>query len=295
MFEAHEISLSTTLLAFPYATENTERIVATFRVPVRLNKHEAYYKTLKKIEEGKKRRIKHEALLLSPVSRIAISTVASLILIFLLQFFLFAQTSIQTDNQSKSFRLPDNSRVVLSANSSVSYPNYFWSRKLKLQGEAYFEVKKGKKFTVKTNEGSVSVLGTRFMVLQKSKVLDVSCFEGEVAYKSKRLHATVPAGTEKIFGENQILSTRQLKQSYPQAAVFKANYSNENLLQVLKQLADFFQSDIQLKSDKAFSFTGNMETASLESALMIICRSLNLHYSFSKNEVVLLTEKMKRV
>lgn len=291
MFEARKISLFSTLLVFPSGNEHAECIVTTFRIPARLSKHEAYDKTLNKIEEGKRRRIGHEALLLSPVYRIAISTAASLILIFLLQLFLFAQTSIQSGGQSKSFRLPDNSRVVLSANSSISYSKYFWKRKLTMQGEAYFEVKKGKKFTVKTNEGSVSVLGTRFQVIQKNNQLDVSCYEGEVAYKNDQLRAFVPAGTNKTFGKNQVLSIRPIKQAYPQTAVFQANYSGENLQQVLKQLEDFFQVDIQLQTNNAFSFTGKLETASLESALKIISRSLDLHYSFSKNEVVLLTKK----
>lgn len=291
MFEARKIRQFYTLLTIPCGSEQAEQVIRTFRIPVELNKHEAYHKTLKKIEEGKRRRIGHEALLLSPVYRIAISTAASLILIFLLQLLLFAQTSIQSGDHSQSLRLPDHSRVVLSANSSVSYSSYFWNRKLKLQGEAYFEVKRGEKFIVRTDEGSVSVLGTRFMVSQKNNQLDVSCYEGQVAYENKQLHAFIPAGTSKVFSENQTLSIQPLTQSYPQEASFRANYSDENLQQVLQQLEDFFQVDIQLQSDKVYSFTGTLETASFESALKIICRSLNLHYSFSKSETVLLTEK----
>lgn len=294
MFEARKISLLSTLLVLPLKDEYLERVIRAYRIPARMDKHDAYKETLKRLEEGKRRRIEHGALLLSPVYRIAISTAASLILIFLLQLFLFSQTSIQTGSSTESFRLPDNSRVVLSENSIISYPKYHWNRKLQLQGEAYFEVKKGKKFTVKTDEGSVSVLGTRFLVSEKANQLDVSCFEGKVAYESKTVKESIPAGTSKVFSKNKVISTSSLEQAYPAAAAFRANYAGENLQQVLSQLEDFFQVDIRLNTANPYSFSGNLETANLESALKIISRSLGLHYSFEQNEVVL-TEKRKEL
>lgn len=292
MFEARKISLLSTLLVLPMEGDYLEQVIRAYRIPARMDKHDAYKETLRRLEEGKRRRIGHGALLLSPVYRIAISTAASLILIFLLQLFLFSQTSIQAGSKAESFRLPDNSRVVLSENSIISYPKYHWNRNLKLQGEAYFEVKKGKKFTVKTNEGSVSVLGTRFLVSEKEDQLDVSCFEGKVAYESGKIKEFIPAGTSKVFSKKQVVETTPLEQAYPTSAAFRANYTRENLQQVIVQLEDFFQVKIQLKTANTYAFSGNLETANLESALKIVSRSLGLHYSFEQ-DVVVLTENEK--
>ena len=63
--------------------------------------------------------------------------------------------------------LPDGSHVLLSSGSSLSYQP-FWGRKIRkvrLEGEAFFEVTSNKKpFIVETFNAEVRVLGTRFNV-----------------------------------------------------------------------------------------------------------------------------------
>ena len=65
--------------------------------------------------------------------------------------------------------LPDGSKVWVNSESRLSYPGNFMNgnRKLKLSGEAYFEVAKlnGEPLTVETNDYSVHVLGTKFNVM----------------------------------------------------------------------------------------------------------------------------------
>ena len=65
--------------------------------------------------------------------------------------------------------LPDGSRVWLNARSSLIYPNKFLTgqpRKVKLNGEAYFEVAhdKSRPFIVETEKVQTRVLGTSFNV-----------------------------------------------------------------------------------------------------------------------------------
>jgi len=56
--------------------------------------------------------------------------------------------------------------VVLNSKSTISFNKTDWknNRQLTLDGEAYFKVEKGSTFTVNTNNGSVTVLGTQFNV-----------------------------------------------------------------------------------------------------------------------------------
>jgi len=63
-----------------------------------------------------------------------------------------------------SFKLPDGSEVWLNSGSKISFPKQYGKvRNVELLGEAYFEiVKDGKPFVVKTNLGTVEVMGTSF-------------------------------------------------------------------------------------------------------------------------------------
>ena len=74
MFETREIILLSTSSVLSKRERKTESMIKSFRVPENKDKHTAYHDTLKKIEEGKRRRTGHEALLLSPVYRIVITS-----------------------------------------------------------------------------------------------------------------------------------------------------------------------------------------------------------------------------
>ncbi|MFT5263176.1 MAG: transmembrane sensor [Polaribacter sp.] len=82
--------------------------------------------------------------------------------------------------------LPDESLFALNAGSTMSYDMATWAtdRTLKLDGEAYFEVKKGATFKVETKNGTVKVLGTQFNVRSRKGSLEVKCKEGKVAVLS---------------------------------------------------------------------------------------------------------------
>lgn len=84
--------------------------------------------------------------------------------------------------------LPDGSRVVLNAGSQLSYNRTGWkegSRAVELDGEAYFSVSKGQgTFTVNSALGYLTVLGTKFNVLDRGEKWEVRVFEGRVAVEA---------------------------------------------------------------------------------------------------------------
>jgi len=97
-------------------------------------------------------------------------------------------------SEHKIITLPDNSQVTLNAVSTIKYNEKSWDkkRKLTLEGEAFFNVAKGATFKVKTEIGTVSVLGTQFNVNQRGNLFEVQCFEGvvnvEINSKNVKLH-----------------------------------------------------------------------------------------------------------
>ena len=79
--------------------------------------------------------------------------------------------------------LPDGSKVWVNAGSTLSYPSVFGDeRRVKLTGEAFFEVAKGNKpFIVSTGRVDVKALGTQFNVFNYPKEeLAVALLEGSV-------------------------------------------------------------------------------------------------------------------
>ena len=85
--------------------------------------------------------------------------------------YYFSEEKLVTETTAMDYELPDGSKVKLMGNSSLSYNRvtWFWERKLQLLGKALFKVTPGKTFTVQTEAGDVSVLGTKFLVVQQGK------------------------------------------------------------------------------------------------------------------------------
>ena len=103
--------------------------------------------------------------------------------------FLASTVIENTTIKVKTVLLPDSSKVVLSPHSKITYANNFKeNRKIEIEGEAYFKVKKDKKhpFQVFCNETTTTVLGTSFTVAGQDKDgAIVRLYEGSVQMNVK--------------------------------------------------------------------------------------------------------------
>ncbi len=99
--------------------------------------------------------------------------------------------------QRATIRLPEGTKIVLNANSTLRYPAV-WpqssAHRFELKGEAYFAVSKSldvprDKFIVHTADGTITVNGTRFAVYERGSGTRVVVEEGgvEVASGDDRL------------------------------------------------------------------------------------------------------------
>ncbi len=70
------------------------------------------------------------------------------------------------DNESRSISVPDQSKIVLNENSTLSYTFDGDTRKVVLSGEAFFDVEKDAKhpFVIETGEVQTRVVGTSFNI-----------------------------------------------------------------------------------------------------------------------------------
>lgn len=115
-------------------------------------------------------------------------------------------------NETKEIILPDNSKVTLNANSSISYPENFDgnTRSVELKGEAFFEVTKNKDkaFIIQTFDTYTKVLGTSFNVkaFSQNENVTVSVATGkvEVGFLSNDLKVQLVPGNTAIVDVKNI-------------------------------------------------------------------------------------------
>ena len=133
------------------------------------------------------------------------------LLVLGITFFITESTSKKLITQSaalgemKTLLLPDGSKLILNANSSITYSTDFKNnRKLNLKGEAYFKVVRNPKkpFIVETAQFKIKVLGTSFTIrAYKNYANTIRVLSGKVEVNSKE------NPNEKVFlTKNQQLS-----------------------------------------------------------------------------------------
>ena len=226
---------------------------------------------------------------------ITIITRIAAVLVLVFGSYIFYQsldTSISTGiAQKETFNLPDNSQVVLNANSEVSYNKNKWedARKVTLDGEAYFKVTKGHKFDVVTNTGKVSVLGTQFNVYNRNDLFTISCFEGLVSVTVKDSVIMLPAGTKIAINNENIGNKQTITESNPYWVLNESSFKNTTVATVIDELKNQYNYTFTIKGNTISKkrFTGNITHTDIEIALQSLCQPLQLTYSIDNNEITI--------
>lgn len=114
--------------------------------------------------------------------------------------------------EQKEIALEDGSHLILNSDSSVSIQMDSSSRIAELQrGEIFFDVASDveRPFTVKTAQGQVRVVGTRFSVRQLAEDALVTVLEGKVALGEMASNKNFQA--KQVLKANQRLSLQEAK------------------------------------------------------------------------------------
>ena len=196
--------------------------------------------------------------------------------------------------QKTTFTLPDHSEVVLNADSEITYKKSNWdtNRKLKLLGEAYFKVAKGKTFEVATNVGTVTVLGTQFNVKARENRLDVICYEGKVRVKYQNQEVVITKNQSVSFENGNPLDIPNTLESKPSWLNNELTFNKNNLTSVISELERQYNVTINNKSNNHSQlFTGKMPADDIQSALQIIASTYHLQTS-KKNDNHFVLEAM---
>jgi len=215
---------------------------------------------------------------------------ASLLLFFgLYQVFYFSNNVSTNYGLTEIVTLKDNSRVTLNSKSKLSYPNFFkWNRTLKLDGEAFFEVQKGSKFTVETSLGKVTVLGTKFNVTSFNDYFEVVCYEGKVKVENNTKTVILTRGESVRVYEKTFENWAQNNAEKPQWISGESSFKNVPIKYVLNKFEMQFNTKVKYPENiSKIKFTGSFTNKNIETALKTICVPLNLNYKINEENIIL--------
>ena len=223
-----------------------------------------------------------------------ISKYAAIIVVLLTtSYFLFFnnETSFKTQfSQTKTFNLPDNSEVILNSNSTITFNKNKWksNRHLTLNGEAFFKVQKGEKFTVNTEIGEVTVLGTKFNVKERTNYFEVKTYEGlvSVAYKDTLVKLSKGTIFKVVNGTIDTVNTFDINEnSWLQK---ESNFKSTALRFVLKEIENQFGYTIETKDiDLDILYSGGFTHADVNIALQSVTIPLQLSYKIEGEKIII--------
>ncbi|OEK06230.1 FecR family protein [Roseivirga misakiensis] len=191
---------------------------------------------------------------------------------------------------TESKLLPDYSEVTLNASSTISLMEANWDqeRTLSLSGEAFFEVTPGSKFTILTDLGEISVLGTSFNVYVRENLLRVATFSGKVKVESGENSAILSKGDELTFNsEKQEWVVNKFSEN--QTATWRSgsfHFESTPLDKVIEALERQFAIEIEIDRDVDQNFySGYFSKSDLKEALQLVFTPMGMQFKIDGKKV----------
>ncbi|MEX2639137.1 MAG: FecR domain-containing protein [Balneolales bacterium] len=180
--------------------------------------------------------------------------------------------------ERKTVRLTDGSSIILNANSRLSYtvpkanPNRV---EVNLEGEAYFSVAERSNpgdspFQVTTSEGTVTVLGTQFVISTRNEQTEVMLEEGRVVINPEEgNNETVmnPGQFAEFDSINGLVRIREVNPDvYTSWTTHFLVFDQTPLLQVFDRLEHTFGVEIEVQDPGLYKrkISGSIENFGLE-------------------------------
>ncbi|MEQ8927458.1 MAG: FecR domain-containing protein [Fulvivirga sp.] len=201
--------------------------------------------------------------------------------------FLFKDELIlhQTANAKQEFILPDNSKITLYANSSISYSSEFGEkdRAVNLEGEAFFDVERNETqpFVISTGKVRITVLGTSFNVSSTDSHTEVIVSTGLVSLSSNSSAKELQLSA----GDAGMLSTNgeliQYKNEDPNFNSWKTGliqFESTSLKKAIEDLNKVYNSSISISDQVTATceVTATFDNQPLDSVLKVLTSTLDL-------------------
>lgn len=219
-----------------------------------------------------------------------INIAAAIVLIAAVAYFLMPSKTnkslnLASHNTELSTDLPDQSKVVLAAHSSLQYASNKHFRKVELTGKAEFKVARSeqKPFIINTQKGIVQVLGTQFIVdaIAKDSVY-VKVIEGRVRVKNQNLSDSV----DLAIGDEISIVNNQLKTALINQENKHFIFEEVALNEVFKRLSKEFNTNFTVKDSVAnkLLITATFKNETLDEILDIVALTHCLIITKNQNQ-----------
>jgi len=202
--------------------------------------------------------------------------------------FVYFHTSTETAASGAHLfvTLPDGSSVNLNAESELKYRPYWWfvAREITLEGEAYFEVKRGNRFIVKSGQNQARVLGTNFNVFARAEKYSVTCLAGTVEVTANRENVILTPNMQATL-QNGILQVTENIDAV-QSIGWTQNkfiFNGVPLADVVKEIERQYGIRITTSSNLDYFYTGNFSKSNApEEILQIIGKPFGITFRIMK-------------
>lgn len=259
--------------------KNEQEFVLRYFQPGKLNTLEALQK-IKERASGENREKSHRLRW--------IAAAASLLLLVTIGAYTLLMpktTTLATAGQVMAYDLPDGSRVTLSPYSSLSYSEDN-CRKVEMTGCIYYQVKHDDlhPFEVIGGRGHVGVLGTQFMVDERTDIPEVMVTSGKVLFSARESKEGVCLTKGKRARLLNGMDKPQIVEGYDVNDVAWAtrqlHFENTPLTDVLQTLSKNYGGMKFEASDSHKRLTGDFAMDSISQVVDIIERTLDvkIHY-----------------
>ena len=195
----------------------------------------------------------------------------------------YTVTEIAKRGSHLAVTLPDGSKVNLNADSRLTYKPYQWiiSRNVELQGEAFFEVKQGKRFSVKSNQNKVNVLGTSFNIFSRPGNYRVTCLTGKVKVTTHNETTTLAPDMQLTYHNGKLTIKENINAGQSIEWIEdKFVFEGVPLVEVINEIER--QYDIRVKADipPGHVYTGNFSRATKPDMILeIIGKPFGIKFS----------------
>ena len=216
-------------------------------------------------------------------------------------------TMVMTETLVGEFRtieLSDGSKIMLNANTSLSYPQTFSNeiREVSLQGEAFFDIahNSDRPFVVNTENGmKIHVLGTTFNVKSypEDQNIETTLVSGKVRVIEEKDNKTVVLNPSQratyVKNEDKIIIEKVQANNLTAWRQGKLIYDETPIREVIGDLKRKYKVSITVESPEImnYEYTGAFDNLSIEQIMALFEVSSPIKYKLNDNKITLYMKK----
>ena len=263
--------------------KNEQEFVLKYFQPGKLDTRKALQKVKARVGIADEE-VSHAATVSLRMRRIRwIAVAASILVLFTIGAYTLLQpktVTLSAESEVVAYHLPDGTEVSLMPHSSLSYQEDD-CRKVEMKGCIYYQVKHDEQhpFDVVGEHGHIRVLGTQFMVDERTDVPEVMVTSGKVLFtarssaegvfliKGKRARLLKGAAQPELLADYDINDVAW--------ATHRLHFDNTPLSEVLEELSKL-SGTRYTASDESKRLTGDFETDSIPQVIQVIEETLGV-------------------